>query len=139
MFWNCLSRWKCKKMLKQEVSPKFGTWSFQKNHNELPRVAQLAKNAQSGHPDPFMLSKKSTHSLWRSGCQDDVDNFLQKIAKFLIHLLKRFLLLRLQLSFCLFFTISLPTNSNKKRIAIFFFSLSVLHLKVCLSCVRTVY
>ncbi len=28
----------------------WATSSFQKNHNELPKVAQLAKNAQSGHP-----------------------------------------------------------------------------------------
>jgi len=28
----------------------WATSSFQKNHNEPPKVAQLAKNAQSGHP-----------------------------------------------------------------------------------------
>jgi hypothetical protein len=31
------------------------TSSFQKNHNEPPKVAQLAKIAQSGHPAEFKI------------------------------------------------------------------------------------
>jgi hypothetical protein len=42
-------------LLKQKVAPKvaiiLGYFIFTKNHNESPKVAQLSKIAQSGHPD----------------------------------------------------------------------------------------
>jgi hypothetical protein len=41
-------------LLKQKVAQNFsislGYFIFKKNHNEPTKVAQLAKNAQSGHP-----------------------------------------------------------------------------------------
>ncbi len=36
------------------------TASFQKNHTEPPKVAQLSKNAQSGHPGSLGCDFKST-------------------------------------------------------------------------------
>jgi hypothetical protein len=34
----------------QNVTISLGYFIFSNNHNELPKVAQLAKNVQSGHP-----------------------------------------------------------------------------------------
>jgi hypothetical protein len=45
-------------LLKQKVAKKvaisLGYFILSKNHNEPPKVAQLAKIAQSGHPDHFV-------------------------------------------------------------------------------------
>jgi hypothetical protein len=54
MFWNCLFRCKCKKFPQAKQSQNFGIslgyLSFQKIPMRIPNVAQLAKNAQAGHP-----------------------------------------------------------------------------------------
>ncbi len=48
MFWNCSFASKCIILLKQKVAQNvaisLGSFSFSKNHNEPPKVAQLAKN-----------------------------------------------------------------------------------------------
>ncbi len=56
MFWNWLFKLKCNKFIQQKVAQNFaiylGYFIFSKNHNQPPKVAQLAKKiAQSGHPD----------------------------------------------------------------------------------------
>jgi hypothetical protein len=42
----------------QNVTISFGYFIFSKNHNELPKVAQLAKTVQSGHPGSPILSTR---------------------------------------------------------------------------------
>ncbi len=47
-FWNCLFMWKCQKsesaQVNQNVTISLANFIFYNNHNELPKVAQLAKN-----------------------------------------------------------------------------------------------
>jgi hypothetical protein len=46
-------------LIKQKVAQKvtiiLGYFIFSKNHNEPPKVAQVVKITQSGHPGPHLL------------------------------------------------------------------------------------
>jgi len=48
MFWNCLLRWRCKKILEQKVAQNvtifLGYFFFSKSYNGHPEVTELAKN-----------------------------------------------------------------------------------------------
>jgi hypothetical protein len=48
----------------QDVTIFWVSLSFQKNQNELPKLAQLAKNTQSGHPDLNFLALVKVRHLW---------------------------------------------------------------------------
>jgi hypothetical protein len=55
---------KVKKMLRQKVAQNvavsLGYFSCSKNQNEVPKVAQLARNAKSGHPACDQLYSPTT-------------------------------------------------------------------------------
>ncbi len=61
----------------QNVTISFGYLIFSKNHNELPKVAQLAKTVQSGHHSINMtILTERTNALayfaWTSVTQEKV-------------------------------------------------------------------